>query len=389
MTDRQDHDRISVLLVVEQLRRVAPGGIGTYARGLMQGLLQSESDPGPDTGRMNRAEVELLASRPGRRHRNEDGTDPLSVIGLPLRTSLLPGPALTRAWDHRLLHAPSGFDVVHSLSMATPDPGRAALVATVHDLLWRQIPEAYPPRGRAWHEAALQRLIARANHFVVPSRTVADELCQAGAPGQLITVIPMGADHLPPPDVEAGAALLERLGVGSDPFLLSVGTLEPRKNLVRLTEAYGMIRDSLPGRWPMVVVGPNGWGDRLVPSPGVVPAGLVTPGELSALYSQAVLLAYVPLTEGFGIPPIEAMVAGIPVVSSPLPSTGGASLEVDPYDTRSIADGLVTVATDEPTRRRLVDAGRIRAAELSWDSIAKRHRELWAATAEGGASRGR
>jgi glycosyltransferase involved in cell wall biosynthesis len=367
---------LRVLMVVEQLRRAAPGGIGTYARGLLQGLRELDGPSAPA--------VELLASRaPG------GGPDPLGEFGLPVRASRLPGPALTRAWDRGLLRAPGGYDVVHAVSMATLETGATPLVSTVHDLLWRRLPEAYPPRGRAWHEAALQRSLRRATRWIVPAEVVAADLHAAGARLEAITVIPMGGDHLPPPDLEAGRALLERLGVGGMPFLLSVGTLEPRKNLVRLTDAYGRIRGSLPDPWPLVVVGPAGWGERLDPGPGVVLAGMVTPGELSALYSMAQLLAYVPLIEGFGLPPVEAMVLGAPVVASPLPSTGDAAFEVDPRDTAAIAEGLLTVATDADVRRRLQEAGQARVAEFRWSSIADRHREVWRQAAAAPRRRGR
>jgi glycosyltransferase involved in cell wall biosynthesis len=370
-SSRPDRELPKVLMVVEQLRRSTPGGIGTYARGLLQGLAALDPEYRPD--------IELLASRPPQQ---EGGTDPLAEFGLPVRSSSLPGPALTRAWDRGLIRAPSGFDVVQAVSMATLEPGEAILVSTVHDLLWRRLPEAYPRRGRNWHEAALQRLLRRADRFIVPADVVAADLHDAGAPSEAITVIPMGGDHLPPPDLQAGAALLARLGVGDRPFLLSVGTLEPRKNLVRLTEAFGKIRDSLPEPWPLVVVGPAGWGERLPPSPGVVLAGMVTPGELSALYSMARLLAYVPLIEGFGLPPVEAMVLGAPVVASPLPSTGDAAFEVDPRDTDAIAEGLLTVATDPAVRERLQEAGQRRVADFRWTSIAGRHVDVWRQAAD-------
>ena len=367
-------DHLRVLMVVEQLRRAAPGGIGTYARGLLQGLRSLDDGHRPD--------VELLASR-HRGHRGDRG-DPLDGFGLPVHASRLPGPVLTRAWDRGLLRAPGGFDVVHAVSMATMETGATPLVASVHDLLWRRLPEAYPARGRAWHEAALQRSLRRATRWIVPADPVAADLHDAGAPAASITVIPMGGDHLPPPDLEAGAALLERLGVAGSPFLLSVGTLEPRKNLVRLIDAYGRIRDSLPEPWPLVMVGPVGWGERLAPAPGVVLTGMVTPEELAALYAMARLLAYVPLIEGFGLPPVEAMVLGTPVVASPLPSTGDAAFEVDPHDTEAIAAGLLTVATDDAVRRRLQAAGQARVADFSWTSIAARHRAVWEEAAAAG-----
>jgi glycosyltransferase involved in cell wall biosynthesis len=354
-----------LLMMVEQLRRTASGGIGTYIGGLLRGL----DSLGPD----ERPQLELLASRPaGGLHR----PDPLSALGYPVRRSMLPGPALTRAWDTGILRAPPGFDVVHATSLSTIDPGKAAMVATVHDLLWRRVPEAYPARGRSWHEGALRRALRRADRFVVPAEVVADDLRGAGAPPEAITVIPMGSDHLPPPDFEAAAVHLARLGI-SGPFLLSVGTLEPRKNQARLLQAYDRIRASLPEPWPLVLVGPSGWGRQVAPRPGVSLVGLVSPAELSALYAMSRLLAYVPLIEGFGLPPVEAMALGSPVVASPLPSTAGAAYEVDPRDTESIAEGLLRVATDDAERSRLQALGFARSAELSWTAIARRHLAVW------------
>jgi len=356
---------VRLALMVEQLRRTASGGIGTYILGLLQGL---DSLPGAE-----RPDIELLASRPVS---GSDGTDPLAGLGPPVRPSRLPGPVLTRAWDHGLLRAPSGFDVIHATSLSTLEPGRTALVTTVHDLLWRRVPEAYPRRGRAWHEAALRRALRRSDRFVVPAEVVADDLVAAGADPGAVTVIPMGSDHLPPPDLAAAASHLARLGIDG-PFLLSVGTLEPRKNQPRLISAYGSIRRSLPGEWPLVLVGPSGWGERVQPAPGVVLAGLVSPAELSALYATCRLLAYVPLIEGFGLPPVEAMAFGAPVVASPLPSTAGAAYQVDPRDTESIGEGLLRVATDEDERRRLQALGFARSAELTWSTIAGRHVAVW------------
>ncbi len=364
-----------VLLLAEQLRRSASGGIGTYVLGLLQGL--AALDPAV------RPEVVVAASRPPPGGR----TDPLAALGRPLHLSPLPGALLTRAWDLGVVRPPSDAEVVHAASLATLAPGRAALVVTVHDLLWRRVPEAYPRHGRRWHEAALRRALRRADHFVVPSAGVGADLTAAGAPADAVTVIPMGADHLPPPDRPAAAAHLASLGV-EGPFLLCVGTFEPRKNLGRLIEAYREVRDRLPEPWPLVLVGPAGWGARVVPAPGVVLAGPVSAQELAGLYVSARLLAYVPVVEGFGLPPVEAMALGTPVVASPLPSTAGAALEVDPHDTASVADGLLRVATDEATRAELVRRGGARAAELSWSSIASRHAEVWG-RAVAGAARGR
>ena len=263
-----------VLMMAEQLRRTASGGIGTYVRGVLQGLDELQSHARDPLG----LDLELVASRcPPREH----GHDPMTTLGYPLRSSSLPGPLLTRAWDHGILRSPGGFDVVHSTSLSTLEPRGGALVATVHDLLWRRLPEAYPGRGRRWHETALRRALDRADRFIVPAEVVAHDLIDAGAPTGSITVIPMGSDHLPPPDVDAGVGVLDRVGVHG-PFLLSVSTLEPRKNLTRLIEAYEQIRHRLPEPWPLVLVGPSGWGAQVRPETGVVLTGLITSTELAA-----------------------------------------------------------------------------------------------------------
>jgi glycosyltransferase involved in cell wall biosynthesis len=351
----------AVLVVAEQLRRAVPGGIGTYAQGLLGGLAGLQA-----------VDVTVYASR-APRHR----PDPLARFGLPLRCSPLPGRLLTRAWDVGVLRAPPAAGVVHAVSLAAPATAGGRLVVTVHDLLWRQAPADYPPRGRRWHEAALRRALARAAAFVVPSPAVADELAQAGASADRVFVVEHGSDHLPDPDVDGAARLLEAHGVRG-PYLLSVGTLEPRKNLSRLVAAYRRARPRLPEPWPLVVVGPAGWGAAPdLAGDGVVAVGRVDGAVLAGLYHQARLLAYVPLAEGYGLPPVEAMRAGVPVVASPLPSTTSGAWPVDPADVDAIADGLTAVAGDERVRAELVRAGRARSLPLTWKACARAHRQVW------------
>ncbi len=249
----------------------------------------------------------------------------------------------------------------------------------VHDLAWRQIPDCLTPAGLRWHEAALHRLASQATAVVVPSEQTAAEVISAavGWDSSQVTVIPEGADRLPPPDDAASGAALGRLGVRGD-FLLTVSTLEPRKNLGRLVAAYSAARSSLPEPLPLVVVGPAGWGPALAPSPGVVLAGRVDEPVLSALYASARVVIYVPLTEGFGLPAVEAMWAGAPVVvSSGVPSAAAAVPTVDPLDVDAIAAALVKAVTDEEWRAGLIAAGVRHAAGLSWAETARRHLAWW------------
>lgn len=358
---------MDVLLVVEQLRRAVPGGIGTYTHGLLQGLA-AMGDDAPARS--------LHASR------SRSDPDPLAALGLPVLASPLPAPLLTRAWDRGALGAPGRTDVVHATSLAFPAASRSApLSVMVHDLAWRDVPEAYPPRGRRWHEGALQRAIKGARLLLVPAAPAADALLAAGARPDRVEVVEEGCDHLPAADVDGARRILDRLGV-RDGFLLTVGTLQPRKNLRRLLEAYALVRKDLPEPWPLVVVGPAGWGDALPASAvphGVVLAGEVRGAELAGLYRLSRCLAFVPLVEGFGLPPVEAMRECTPVVASAVPSVAGtgAALEVDPYDVRSIAYGLRHASSDDRVRSTLVTAGLERSRELTWEAAARRHVELW------------
>jgi len=403
---------LRVLMAVEQLRRSVPGGIGRYASGLLAGLASAgdeSADPDHRASRIGAVEVALLASRPPRRRESEEShlADPLARWGLPLLTSRLPGPILTRAWDRGLVTAPSGFDVVHSVSLASPPVRRhaspahrhasperrvAALVVTVHDLAWQAFPESTTRRGRRWHEAALRQALGRADALVTSSDEVAEELRAQGARDGTVSVLKWGADHLPAPEREGASALLERLGVEGE-YLLSAGTLEPRKNLRRLIAAYAVARPKLAEPWPLVVVGPRGWGDSgLAADPerglpgagGVLAAGQVSDGVLAALYERARVFAYVPLTEGYGFPPLEAMTFGVPVVAatgvpSVAPAPGGqpAALRVDPLEAWAIAEALVAAAGDEAVRATLSIRGLELARSRTWLGTARRHVELW------------
>lgn len=353
-----------VLVVAEHLRRRAPGGIGTYVRSLVGAL---DGDP----------HVTLLAGRPPRGH------DPVADLGRPVLSSPLPGRLLTRAWNRGQAGVTGRrFDLVFAPSLAAPPTDSIPLAVAVHDVAWRRLPEAYPARGRHWHDRALARL-DEATAVLVPSVATADELVAAGVPRERVTVLdPMyGCDHLPAPDAAGVSSLLGSLGV-TGPYLLAVGTLEPRKNLARLVEAYRRARPRLPEPWPLVLVGPNGWGvevEALRGVEGVKVAGHVDDAVLAGLYAGARCVAYVPLFEGYGLPAVEAMAAAVPVVASPVPSTAGAALEVDPLDVDAIAGGLVEASADRSRRAELVTAGLLRAGELTWKAAAARHVDAWRA----------
>jgi len=355
-------ERPRVTVIADQLRRRPTSGIATYVRGLLQGL-RALGDGAPP--------VAVAAGRTGA------GPDPLAALGFPVRASRWPSLVLSRLWDvGRGAGVLAGADVVHATSLATAYPRGVPVSVAVHDLAWREVPDAFPGRGRRWHERAFRRCGDRAAAVVVPSERTASLVVDAGIPVERVVVIPHGCDHLPIADTAGAEELLASLGVGT-PYLLSVSALEPRKNLARLMEAYGQVRGRLPEPWPLVVVGPAGWGPSLAPVPGVKLAGVVSDPVLAALYAGARCLAYVPLVEGWGLPPVEAMAACTPVVASPMPSTGDAALEVDPTDVEAIAHALVVASGDDRRRSELVTVGLLRARELTWEAAARGHVETW------------
>jgi glycosyltransferase involved in cell wall biosynthesis len=355
---------MEISVVVEQLRQRVPGGIGTYARGLVAGLVALEDDD---------LSVTALASRAVL-------PDPLDELGVEVRAARYGHRMQMAVWDLGRGRVCDG-DVLHLTSLAGPDvaPGGPIRTVMVHDLAWRTNPELTTARGRRWHEAALRRVVASPATLLVPSEPVALELCRTGVASERIHVVGEGADHLPPPSSIEASEMLAAAGV-SGPFLLSVSTLEPRKNLARLVSAHARAQERSSEVPDLVVVGPAGWGDTLEASSRVHLLGRVGDGVLAALLTQCEGFVYVPISEGFGLPPLEAMAHGAPVVaSSTTPSMAAAPVVslVEPDDDDAIVDGLVLLAAGRASQATASEAGRAFAGQHRWVDVAAAHLALW------------
>ena len=358
---------MKTLLVVEQLRRKVPGGIGTYARSILESLARIEIGSG--------TELKLFASRYG-----EAGSDPLLEYGFPLSTSKLPHLLAQRAWDRGLDPPKLAKDeVMHSFSMGGPRLRATSnrSIFTIYDTAWIEVPETFPRRGRSWHAGAFDHIRKSGSHVVTISERSVASLVQAGIEPDRLTLIPPGSDHLSVADKGATERLLSQLGVGSS-FILSVSTLEPRKNLQRLVEGFRRFKALNAEPIDLVVVGPRGWDNsRIDPIADVHMVGLVSPSVLAGLLTKAASLVYVPLYEGFGLPVLEANVSCVPVVASDIPASEGCALIVDPLDPDSIAHGIERSIFDTRLRSELVTCGLLRANEMTWSRATKGHLDLW------------
>jgi glycosyltransferase involved in cell wall biosynthesis len=249
------------------------------------------------------------------------------------------------------------------------------MVATVHDLAFLDRPEDSSRRGRSFFPRAWAATRDRAQLIVCPSQVVADDCHRRGVARDRLRVIPWGVSA-PASAPEAGDTVRRARGL-PDPFVLWVGTLEPRKNLPRLVEA--MVR--LP-QVHLAVVGPRGWNidgaDVLEPlGDRAHRLGFVDDHDLSALYRAASVFAYPSVAEGFGLPVLEAMAHGTPVVTAQATATAevaaGAARLVDPDDPDSIAAAIDATLTEPETTEQLVALGRERAAELTWARTAEQY----------------
>ena len=287
----------------------------------------------------------------------------LLAFGGPGRLSSV---ARDAAWYPLGLRRRRGLDVLHCTTFRAPTRAPTPVVVTVHDLAILRRPEALPRWHRLYGRAGLRPVLRGADAVVAVSEFTKRELDLVDVPPERIRVIANGVDAVFSPQAAGEQAPSYKLLQGS--YVLAVGTLEPRKNLARAAEAARVTGVELR------VVGARGWGG--VDVAGWV--GEVTDGELAALYRGASCVLYVSLYEGFGLPVLEAMACGTPVVTSRGTAmeevAGGAAVLVDPLDVDSIAAG-VREAVER--RAELVAAGLERASQFTWGRAADEVESLW------------
>ena len=365
----------SLGLLVDQLFSAAPGGMGTYIRQLVPAL--SAADPSLD--------VTLFHARFGTQAPEPwMGRYQVEELSWPIRR-LYPSWALARRPG---LPSPlDSIDLIHSpVPAAVPPTGQGQrLVVTVHDLAFIVHPELYPVQWRLMYRPGLFRAVREADAIITPSRHTAEDLTRRSRiPAGRIHVVPLAAS------LPAGTSdideTLARLKVRS-PYVLFVGTLEPRKNVVRLVRAYRRLA-SRGAPHTLVLAGPMGWHHQALmrelalEAPGeIVLTGTTSAPDLDSLYRGASLLIYPSLYEGFGLPVLEAMARGVPCVvsiASSLPEVAGeAALPVDPRSVAGLAEAMERIVNDRELAARLSQAGMVRASRFSWEETARRTLEVY------------
>jgi len=332
-------------------------GIGNYVRGSLVGLADAAA------GRH-----ELVAFAPTRPRGRRLIREALSGVPVDVRTLVLPWSHAFRMGWSRLGRPPverflGHVDVLHFSDWMVP-PQRGGIRSTmVHDLVPLLHPEWVTPRTRSMHGYKYARTVECDLVFVNSAYTGRDVEEHLGVPADRIRVAPPGVagEYV----AEGDVAELGR------PYVLSLATLEPRKNLRTLVEAWGPLREELA----LAVAGGAGWGDQQLPDEeGILKLGFVREEEVPRLMRGAAVFVYPSLFEGFGMPIVEAMACGVPVVASAHPSMdeacGGAAVRIDPSDADAIAAGI-----REAIARRddLVAAGLTHAAGFTWRRCGEIH----------------
>jgi len=329
-------------------------GIGNYMQGSLGGLVAAAG-----------AEHEIVAFAPTSIRGPEGIRAALAGIDVELRTWPLPfSHAVRTAWSRlgrpaseRLLGA---FDALHFSDWMYPPQRAGVRATTIHDLVPLHHPEWTTARTRAMHSRKYENAAETCDVvFVNSAFTGRDVTVTLGISDDRIRVA-----HPAPKPVFRSDGPVADLGA---PYVLTVATLEPRKNLQVLVEAHRLLESELQ----LAVVGGEGWGEQpLLDGPGVRRLGFVSNEELARLYRGAAVVAYPSRFEGFGIPVIEAMACGAPVVASAHESldeaSGAAALRADPEDSAAFAAAIGRATVD---RERLVALGLEHAKTFSWRAV--------------------
>jgi glycosyltransferase involved in cell wall biosynthesis len=277
------------------------------------------------------------------------------------------------------------LDVFHSVNAALLPQRRGRRVVTVQDLTCLRFPHYHPWARRMLFRMALRQAVRQADAIIVPSSATRRDLTtRFGGAAPKVRVIPLAhGEQFVPLEPEETARITGRYGLSWHDYLLFVGNVEPRKNLLAVIEAYNRLRSRARSAPPLAIVGGEGWKNQAIHRAAAVSPvasdirflGRVDDDELPALMNGALAFLYPSIYEGFGLPPLEAMACGTPVITSnrsSLPEVvADAALLVDPDDRSELAEAMARIVDEQSLREELRDRGLKQAQRFSWDETAR------------------
>ncbi len=276
------------------------------------------------------------------------------------------------------------YDVYHEPNYL-PLRVNCPTVITVHDLSWIRYPETHPAERVSMMNRYFEKALLQASALITDAEFVRQEIIDTfGVNPEKITAIPLGVESIFRPRSEKEAQdVLQAHGLLYKNYFLTVGTLEPRKNLSLAIRAYSDLPESIRKRFPLVVIGMTGWHsaeiERLIAplqrAGYIRQLGYVSRSDLATVMAGATTLIYPSIYEGFGLPPLEAMASGTPVICSnvsTLPEVvGDAGILIDPHDTKALKLQLEAITSDQQLCHDLAARGRQRSLAFNWAQCAK------------------
>jgi len=325
---------------------------------------------------------------------SSSSTKEKSIIGLvrKIANSSLIAPLATSYLHYQLSKKLTSLDsfLYHETNYILM-PFNGKTISSIHDLSYIHYRDLHPKQRVKYFDKEMPKTIERADHFITDSQFIKNEIIEIlGVADKRVTVIPLGVtEQFKPRNRNKILPILDKYNLNEKNYILLVGSIEPRKNIKHFLEAYTHLPESLKKHFKIIHIGPSGWLNteihkkiQQLENKGQFKAlGYLPENELVALYSGAYVFAFPSIYEGFGLPPLEAMASGVPVLASNISSipevVGDCGVLTDPFDIDKMSFDLERILTDNQLRSLLIKTGLKQAKQFSWDNCVNKTVEVY------------